>query len=440
MRINPFLGPEATASIKSLSLCLMLHINRIGAAERARTSVNDVRKALYDLGQSANDAGLMRQLEQNQQALIGWLTTSRGYVNSSGGFDPRMLVFEYCSNIVLRQSQVELINQFLATALTENKSCVSQMIMGAGKTTVIAPLLALMLADGKRAVFQVVPTPLLEMSRNVMRCRFSSLLCKRIQTFQFDRSQEVTPLQIQRLFAKLDSVRTSAGIVVSTPDAVKSFQLKSIELLQLAIKLYNPSAGVACFHLVLACVIFFNLDVCVCAGAVVDARDTVLAANSLATQQEMNTIFRIWKDGYLLLDEVDMLLHPLRSELNFPIGQKIPLDLSPKRWYHRDDDDDDDDDDDVGPDSLYVASVALCCAGSCLCFCFRSSSKPANRTKMISFAAAPRPKSLSFDSTESSSKATILAPFKQCRISSCWTRRSSTRPSSPSWPTGCCCG
>lgn len=32
------------------------------------------------------------------------------------------------------------------------------------------------------------------------------------------------------------------------------------------------------------------------------------------------------------MDEVDLLLHPLKSELNFPIGDKHPLDLSPERW------------------------------------------------------------------------------------------------------------
>tara|TARA_B100000780_G_scaffold64561_1_gene42270 strand:- start:41 stop:904 length:864 start_codon:yes stop_codon:yes gene_type:complete len=32
------------------------------------------------------------------------------------------------------------------------------------------------------------------------------------------------------------------------------------------------------------------------------------------------------------MDEVDLLLHPLKSELNFPIGQKLPLDFSPERW------------------------------------------------------------------------------------------------------------
>ena len=32
------------------------------------------------------------------------------------------------------------------------------------------------------------------------------------------------------------------------------------------------------------------------------------------------------------MDEVDLLLHPLKAELNFPIGAKHPLDFSPERW------------------------------------------------------------------------------------------------------------
>ena len=36
----------------------------------------------------------------------------------------------------------------------------------------------------------------------------------------------------------------------------------------------------------------------------------------------------------MLLDEVDLILHPLKSELNFPIGDKFDLDCSDdgERW------------------------------------------------------------------------------------------------------------
>lgn len=40
----------------------------------------------------------------------------------------------------------------------------------------------------------------------------------------------------------------------------------------------------------------------------------------------------VWRESVLIMDEVDVLLHPLRSELNFPIGHKQPIDLSGFRW------------------------------------------------------------------------------------------------------------
>ena len=63
-----------------------------------------------------------------------------------------------------------------------------QMIMGAGKTSVISPLLALMLADGRSLVLQVCPRPLLPQTLRVMRRVFSSILRKRLFALRFDRS------------------------------------------------------------------------------------------------------------------------------------------------------------------------------------------------------------------------------------------------------------
>ncbi len=64
------------------------------------------------------------------------------------------------------------------TAMDGGQSVVKQMIMGAGKTTVVGPLLALMLADGKQLVTQVVPHALLEFSRSVMRSTFSCIVVR----------------------------------------------------------------------------------------------------------------------------------------------------------------------------------------------------------------------------------------------------------------------
>jgi hypothetical protein len=87
-----------------------------------------------------------------------------------------------------------------------------------------------MLADKKRLVLQVVPGKLLDMSRDVLRTLFSVAIPKRIYTLNFDRSSNDLEA-MERLHAKLVQARACASIVVSSPDAVKSLELKYVELL-----------------------------------------------------------------------------------------------------------------------------------------------------------------------------------------------------------------
>ena len=62
------------------------------------------------------------------------------------------------------------------------------MIMGSGKTTVIGPMVALLLADGRSLVTQVVPDQLLDMSQNVMRNAFGSCVIKEVFSLTFTRN------------------------------------------------------------------------------------------------------------------------------------------------------------------------------------------------------------------------------------------------------------
>lgn len=39
-------------------------------------------------------------------------------------------------------------------------------------------------------------------------------------------------------------------------------------------------------------------------------------------------ILEIFQNGSVIMDEVDLLLHPLKSELNWPLGEKMPLDFT----------------------------------------------------------------------------------------------------------------
>lgn len=68
------------------------------------------------------------------------------------------------------------------------------MIMGAGKTTVVGPLLAMLMANARTLVFEVVPPALLYFSAGVLRERFSAAIRKPVFTFQFDRYSNVSLL------------------------------------------------------------------------------------------------------------------------------------------------------------------------------------------------------------------------------------------------------
>ena len=101
------------------------------------------------------------------------------------------------------------------------------MIMGAGKTTVVGPLLCLILGDGSNLVTQVVPPALLEFSRSVLRTTFSSIMQKRVYTLECDRASEVTP----QICGKLRNAMEASGVIICTPTTVKSFMLKLLESL-----------------------------------------------------------------------------------------------------------------------------------------------------------------------------------------------------------------
>ena len=248
---------------------------------------------------------LIPKLVQVGEELAKTITLARHYVTTVAAttglysFDPRYLVFEFVWNIQLRQKQVEIVNDF-RNNLAKDVSKVKQMIMGAGKTSVVAPLLALIVADGKSLVLSVVPKALVEMSRTRMRETFAAIMVKRIYTLDFDRSTTVTP----SMRRSLENAAANRGVVVATPTTLKSIMLSYIETLQ-QIREAKEVGGMR-------------------------MKLQELTANA----SELAKILALFKEGVMLLDEVDLILHPLKSELNFPIGDKFDLDGSEEgeRW------------------------------------------------------------------------------------------------------------
>lgn len=269
------------------------------------------------------------RLQQLANTALDILTARRTYVHLksdaaaaaapfSATLDPRFLVFEFLFNILLRARQVEMVEWFVRNTRA-GQSRVQQMIMGQGKTTVVGPLLALILADGQQLVTQVMPTALLEQTRGILRRCFGVVVTKHIYTVQFDRSNEDgTSDGVELLFQKLKSAEEDRSVVIAAPECVKSLFLKSIEQLHMIESVPTED---------------MELD---------ETADDRYATHIKALRRKMversaladaiTPILELWKRGVLIMDEVDVLLHPLRSELNFPIGLKHPIDMSGPRW------------------------------------------------------------------------------------------------------------
>lgn len=190
----------------------------------------------------------------------------------------------------------------------------------------VGPLLTLILADGESLVTHVMPTALLEQSRNVLRERFSAIILKKVYTLTFDRGVEDSDELVAKLFAKLDSARKHRDVVCAAPESVKSLLLKFIEQLH-AIEEIDPK------NFVLGAK---NSSRSSGGASKREQREvTRLRTQMLAKSDMADKIVRIldmWNSGILIMDEVDVLLHPLKSELNFPIGSKQAIDLAGSRW------------------------------------------------------------------------------------------------------------
>jgi len=277
---------------------------------------------------SPPDAAVVNTLSLKAEKLAQALTARRYFceTDSSGQrivFDPRFLMFEFTYNLLLRESQVELVTSIIEGAHEKHSSC-HQMIMGAGKTTVVGPLLALLLADGKRLFTQVVPRSLLEFSRGIMRERFSAVIRKPVYTFTFDRFRTVS----LALYRKVLKAKESKAVLVSTSTAVKAFQLKFVELVHLleqaaTEKRTRSDKEIKKMH----------KEAKELAKQGVTQKPARLALWEMVPQLREQAeicirVLDILKAGSLIIDEVDLVLHPLKSELNFPIGKKEPLDLT----------------------------------------------------------------------------------------------------------------
>ena len=251
-------------------------------------------------------------------------------------YDPRLLAAEFLFGVMFRETQVTLLNKFIQRAESADP-IVHQMIMGAGKTTVLAPLLGMVLATPRRLVVSCVPAALLEFSREVMRERYSSpVLATPVVTFQFARQDKADEFVLR----KIQTARSRRAVVVATPQTLKSVMLKLAELryILIADDGVKQSAVIAATrnNKILRKIVGAGKKM----GLVKRGAKKMKEWERADVQKQIDVciaLLQIFKSGLVIMDEVDMLLHPLKSELRWPLGIKGPLDLTEPFGYKESD-------------------------------------------------------------------------------------------------------
>ena len=233
------------------------------------------------------------------------------------GVDATILTFEYLTGYFLRPRQVELVRELSGVGI-QGGARVTQMLMGEGKTTVVAPLLALVLADGQRSVAICVPAPLIPQTRDVLSRTFGRIWPRRVTEFEFDRlsvpvegrSVQISHMRLRALGRLLRRGRLEGAVVLCTPATLQSMQLKCIELMAASDRKVGIDAANAAIE---ARDADRGDKASEAAAASFNARQALRGA-----QEQMSAILRMWGEeqrGALILDEVDLVMSPLRAEV-----------------------------------------------------------------------------------------------------------------------------
>ncbi|CAK9018313.1 Uncharacterized protein SCF082_LOCUS14028 [Durusdinium trenchii] len=326
--VNKVVDTNAAMQVGRGILGLMLYVNRVAQAQLVLGCLQDLRGAVKRTQSKGIDEIACKELQTLAGRVAMFLGCQRNYTTGDPEISPAFLLFEYVTGFMVRKQQVTLIRRFAEEAFN-GRSLVAQMIMGAGKTTCIAPMLTLLLGNDGRLVLNIVPRALLAQTRNVMRTMFGQILAKRVVTLEFSRMMgQEDPFDVKLVKMQLFDAQRDAAVVCTTPAAIKSMFLRHLELLQLnhilasTMKKYEDQ--------------MYKASDSVSQTRIKKRMDDVnkdINGNRVMAGFIGDVLGMLRNNSCALIDEVDLVLHPLKSELNFPIGSFEMYDLGCDRWH-----------------------------------------------------------------------------------------------------------
>ncbi|KAL2856357.1 hypothetical protein BJX68DRAFT_253486 [Aspergillus pseudodeflectus] len=153
----------------------------------------------------------------------------QGHINWEPEDFPDWLLLEIDANIQIREDQVIVAQEIISPASGSNS--VLQMSMGEGKTSVIMPMVAAVLAKGAMFNRLLVPKALLSQAAQTFQARLGGLLGREIIHVPFSRRTRTTVSLMKDYHELHREILDTSGVILGIPEHVLSFKLSGLQRL-----------------------------------------------------------------------------------------------------------------------------------------------------------------------------------------------------------------
>lgn len=147
--------------------------------------------------------------------------------------EPSIILLQHEEQIILHHRQATALHSLLSKGPEGRgfNETIEKIIMGGGKSKVILPILAQSKAEGDNLVILEVPQALLATNYVDLNRTSQRLFGKRAYRFEFNRDSDSSPERLEQIYLLFTEIMTTRSYLVTTGEAIKSLELKYIELL-----------------------------------------------------------------------------------------------------------------------------------------------------------------------------------------------------------------
>ena len=142
---------------------------------------------------------------------------------------PDWLLLEIENNILIRQAQAQIAREMISPSSGANS--ILQLNMGEGKSSVIVPIVAAALADGKKLVRVVVLKPLSTQMLHMLLGKLGGMLGRRIFHMPISRSIRLDVYKARQIQNLCEECMHTGGVLLIQPEHILSFELMGLERL-----------------------------------------------------------------------------------------------------------------------------------------------------------------------------------------------------------------